>query len=142
MSVWRLVDRLRQWVDSWTLAPGHALGRRGEDAAHRYLQGLGYRVVGRNWRSRDGKKELDLIAWQTGEPDRLVIVEVKSRRTNEVGAPERNVDRTKLWGMKWGASEFCRQNRVDEGLVRFDVISVVFEPELRIEHDVDAFGWL
>ncbi|MBX9717408.1 MAG: YraN family protein, partial [Microbacteriaceae bacterium] len=121
-------------MDARTLAPGHALGRKGEDAAHRYLQGLGYRVVGRNWRSKDGKKELDLIAWQRGEPDRLVIVEVKSRRTDEGGAPERNVDRAKLRGMKWGASEYCRQNRVEERLVRFDVISVVFEPEMRIEH--------
>ncbi len=121
--------------------PAHALGRRGEDVAHRYLEGLGYAVIQRNWRSRTGLHEIDLIAWLHGTPDRLVVVEVKSRRHSAFAAPDRNIDKSKESAVRRAAREFCVKKNVEEQLVRFDTVSVVFEPELRIEHNQDAFSW-
>ena len=119
----------------------HALGRRGEDLTHRYLQGKGYFVIERNWRSRSGLHELDLIAWQRGSPDRLIVVEVKSRRSDQFGSPDRNIDRGKEIAVRSAAREFCRKKRIEEELVRFDTVSIVFEPVQRIEHNTDAFSW-
>lgn len=139
--IWRALDRLRQWHDRKTLDPSHALGRRGEDVAHRYLEKQGYKVVQRNWRSRGGFHELDLIAWQQGDPSRLIVVEVKSRRSDVQAAPDRNIDRGKESSIRSAAREFCRKKNLAEDLVRFDTVSIVFEPRLRIEHNADAFHW-
>jgi len=121
--------------------PAHALGRRGEDTAHRYLERAGYTVIARNWRSKGGRYELDLIAWLRGEPDRLIVVEVKSRRSDAFAAPDRNIDRDKERAVRLAAREFCHKRHLSEELVRFDTISIVFEPQLRIEHNADAFSW-
>ena len=50
-----------------------ALGRRGEEIAARHLERLGWRIVERNYRSREG--ELDLIAARGGT---LAFCEVKT----------------------------------------------------------------
>ena len=117
------------------------MGRKGEDLTHRYLQSKGYFVIERNWRSRSGLHELDLIAWQKGSPDRLVVIEVKSRRTDQFASPERNIDRDKEVAVRRAAREYCRKKHLAEELVRFDTVSIVFEPSLRIEHNTDAFAW-
>ena len=119
----------------------HALGRRGEDKSHRYLQAKGYLVIERNWRSRSGLHEIDLIAWQKGSPDRLIVVEVKSRRTDHFASPDRNMDRDKEIAVQRAASEYCRKKHLAEELVRFDTISIVFEPVLKLDHNTDAFTW-
>ncbi len=139
--VWRIFDKLRQWHDARTMDPAHALGRRGEDVAHRYLESQGYSVIARNWRSRKGLHEIDLIAWQRGTPNRLVVVEVKSRRSDAFAAPDRNISWGKESAVRVAAREFCRRKNVEEELVRFDTVSVVFEPALRVEHNPDAFSW-
>jgi putative endonuclease len=139
--IWLLFDGLRQWHDRRTMDPAHALGRRGEDIAHRFLQSEGYDVIARNWRSRSGLNELDLIAWEKGLPDRLIVIEVKSRRSDIFAAPDRNLSRNKEIALRRGARDFCRLKNIDEALVRFDSLSIVFEPQLRIEHNRDAFSW-
>ena len=50
-------------------------GRYGEDAAARYLESHGYRILDRNWYSADG--ELDIVAQLEGM---IVFVEVKQRK--------------------------------------------------------------
>jgi len=139
--IWRAFDKLRQWNDRRTLDSAHALGRHGEDLAHRFLEQLGYSVIQRNWRSRSGLHELDLIAWQKGEPMRLVVVEVKSLRSDAFAAPDRNIDRDKEMAIRSAAREFCRKKHLAEDLVRFDTVSVVFDPKLKIDHNIDAFSW-
>jgi putative endonuclease len=55
------------------------LGREGEEAASLFLQGLGWRLLERNWRPGGTfhRLELDLIGM---EGDALIFVEVKTRR--------------------------------------------------------------
>lgn len=132
-----LTDWLRQWQDRRRMTPTMALGRRGEDLAHRYLQGRGFKVVERNWRSRSGLSEVDLVAWEGG---RLVLVEVKTKTVEEFGAPERNVDAMKLVALRRGAWEYCRKADLDPEIVRFDLVSVVMEPRLELRHERDWFG--
>ena len=64
--------------------PRPRLGRLGEQAAARYLCGLGWRVIARNARTRYG--ELDLVCAGEGA---LVFVEVKALRGRDQGTAER-----------------------------------------------------
>lgn len=57
-------------------------GRAGEARAERHLIASGYRVLDRNWRCPQG--EIDLVA---ARGPALVIVEVKTRRTELFGHP-------------------------------------------------------
>jgi len=139
--IWKLVDRLREWQEARTLDPAHALGRRGENAAHRFLRANGYWVVDRNWRTFRGQHELDIVARPKNEPERLVVVEVKSRRTETEAGPARNVDREKRQSLRAAAYVYCKWCGVEPAQVRFDVISIVFEPRMRVEHDRDAFSF-
>lgn len=70
-------------------------GREGEERAARYLEARGYRVWDRNWRCPQG--EIDIVADDGRD---LVVVEVKTRRTDRFGHPFTAVDRRKrerLW---------------------------------------------
>jgi len=122
--------RLRRWrADA-------ALGRRGEDIAHRYLQRHGLRVVERNWMKGGVKGEVDLVAW---DGERLVLVEVKARSTAEFGAPERAIDQTKLRCMRNAAFYFTRRWNVPFDNARLDLVTIVFEP-YELVHVRDAWG--
>lgn len=66
-------------------------GLIGEEIAAAHLRTLGYEIVARNVRTRYG--ELDIVARDGGC---LVFVEVKTRRSAALGAPEEAVDARKL----------------------------------------------
>ena len=97
-------------------------GRAAEEAAARYLQRRGWRVLGRN--VRVGRGELDLIA-RRGPV--LAFVEVKARRSGAAGAPEDAVTPRKqrqvarLAGL-WLAGRPWALDGVTD--VRFDIIAV------------------
>ena len=62
------------------------IGKSGEDSAAKYLQGLGWRIVVRNYRSRFC--ELDIVAEEPTFPEStLCLVEVKTRRSRAYGSP-------------------------------------------------------
>ncbi|HHW08842.1 MAG TPA: YraN family protein [Firmicutes bacterium] len=61
-------------------AAGEA-GRSAEEAAALYLRRLGYRIVSRNYRCRQG--EIDIIAW---DGPNLVFVEVRQRTDGGLAA--------------------------------------------------------
>jgi len=130
------LDCLRQRLEASVVGEEKALGARGENLAHRFLQRRGYTVVARNYRPRKGHREVDLIAWQ-GET--LVIVEVKTRRTEEYLPVERAVDHQKRENLKRAAISYILRARIPWERVRFDIVSVVLEPELLIRHTPDAF---
>lgn len=117
--------------------PDQALGRRGEDLAHRFLQGAGMAVVARNYRMASGAGEVDLIGW---ERDTLVFVEVKSRQTADYGAPERAIGEEKERSLVRAAREYARHAGVPWERVRFDVVTVVFSSPPVIAHWRDAFS--
>lgn len=123
--------RLRHWDHD------AAWGRRAEDLAHRYLEEKGMVVVERNWFHSGRRGEADLIAW---DGDRLVVVEVKSRRDRSHGDPERAMDGFKELRVRGAARHFIRRYRIPDASVRFDLVTVVFEP-FEIRHFPDAWSW-
>jgi putative endonuclease len=108
-----------------------AAGRRGEDLAHRFLRKQGYIIVARNYRLSSGDAEADLIA---REGDDLVIVEVKTRATDEFGPPERAVNPEKQRHLIRVAREYARKTDTPWEHVRFDVVSIVLRerPEITL----------
>jgi putative endonuclease len=114
----------------------HAWGKRGEDLAHRLLRSKGYVVVARNYRTRGGSAEVDLIA---RDGDAIVFVEVKTRATSRFGAPEEAVDSEKRRRIFRGAADYLHRTGSTWECARFDIVSVVFGDEERIEHLRDAF---
>ncbi|WP_345802791.1 YraN family protein [Microbacterium sp. AZCO] len=86
------------------MAEKDVLGRAGEDRAARYFESLGFTILDRNWRTRGG--ELDLVV---ASPVELVVVEVKTRRSESFGHPLEAVGELKkarLWrlSMAWLAA--------------------------------------
>jgi putative endonuclease len=133
--LWKLSDGARQAREARKLTPEAALGRRGEDMAHRYLQKAGYAVVARNYRA-GADSEIDLVA---RKGDLVVFVEVKSRRSAEFGAPERAMNTEKHRNIVRGARAYATRGGIDWSQVRFDVISVLFTEPPSILHQQDAF---
>jgi len=134
--LWRAADVLRHRLRLGQVAPHLAWGARGEDLAHRYLESQGFRIVARNWRRPGRKLEIDLVALHQ---DRLVIVEVKSRHDALFAPPDRNMDFTKRLNTARAALDFARNYRIDRRRIRFDLVTVVFEP-FSIEHTPDAWS--
>jgi putative endonuclease len=135
--LYRLADRLRHRARLRRSTPDLTQGRRGEDLAHRFLRRQGFTVVARNYRSRSGSGEIDLIAW---EKDRLVFVEVKSRATDEFGSPDRAVDSEKEARIERAARDYIRRASADWGCVRFDIVNVLLTHPPQVELVRDAFG--
>jgi putative endonuclease len=115
----------------------HALGRRGEDIAHRFLKRAGMVIVERNYRMASGGGEVDLIGWDGGI---LVFVEVKSRKSEEYGAPDRAIGPEKQSRLIRAAREYARHAEVPWPKVRFDIVNVVFSTPPAVTHWRDAFG--
>lgn len=118
------------------MAPHAALGRRGEDLAHRYLRSAGYTVVARNYRPGGGQTEVDLVA---RDGDAVVFVEVKSRATDEFGSPDRAVGAEKRKHIMRAARAYATRAGIEWSQVRFDVISIVFSNPPSLVHHKDAF---
>lgn len=58
------------------------IGQQGEDAATHLVQGLGMKILARNWRK--GRLELDIIC---KDGDTIVFVEVKTRKMSGMQEP-------------------------------------------------------
>ena len=129
--LYELADSLRHRARKRRMTADHALGRRGEDIAHRHLQRAGIVVVSRNYRVSSGAGEIDLVGW---DRDTLVFVEVKSRTTDEYGAPDRAIGREKWAHMVHAARDFARHAEVPWEDVRFDIINVLFTSPPSVTH--------
>jgi len=125
-----LFDWLRHLARQRRWNPAHALGRRGEDLAHRFLRRQGYTIVARNYRLAAGDGEADLIAW---EGDTLVIVEVKSRHSADYGPPERAVGDDKRAHLRRVARAYARKSDTPWERVRCDLVTVVLTPRPQLQ---------
>jgi putative endonuclease len=132
-----LCDWLRHTARRRFWNPDLALGRRGEDLAHRYLRREGFLIVARNYRLAAGDAEADLIAW---EGEHLVFVEVKSRRSSEYGLPERAIGEEKRAHLLRVAREYARKTSTPWERVRFDVVTVVFDQPPQLQLFRNAFS--
>jgi putative endonuclease len=118
------------------LFPEKPLGRKGEDAAARYLKKLGYTIVARGHKDHIG--ELDLIAV---DGRTVVFIEVKTRTSHDAGHPADAVDLAKQQRLTRLALSYMKRHDLLECRARFDVVAVTWPDEGRptIEHFPDAF---
>lgn len=111
------------------------LGRLGEEIASKYLLNLGYEILDQNWVF--DKAEIDIIALFD---NKIVFVEVKSRRSQSFGLPDSFVDENKIMNLSRAADHYLYL--VDfNGEVRFDIISILFNENqsYTLNHIDDAF---
>lgn len=118
------------------MAEHNDLGHWGEQKAAEYLERKGFRILYRDW--RDGHRDLDIVAIDT---DRLVIVEVKTRKNNAYIEPEQAVDGRKMHSIATAAAKFIRTHRIEFPL-RFDIVAVTgtSDDNCEIHHIEDAFN--
>jgi putative endonuclease len=100
-----------------------ALGAEGETRAAAYLAARGYRLLERN--ARAGGVELDLVVARGAV---VAFVEVKTRRSRAVGAPEEAVDFRKQARLVRGAAAWLAERGVRAARVRFDVVACEWHP--------------
>ena len=110
------------------------LGEKGEQSALDYLKEReGYRIVAINFRTPVGRglrgqrlsAEIDIIAY---DREVLVFVEVKTRTSDELIAPERAVDLRKQRQIARAARRYRRLVRVSSEEYRYDVVTVIPRP--------------
>lgn len=110
--------------------PGNTLGRTGprkgseaERLACGYLEARGLKPLAANYRCRYG--ELDLVMLDGA---RLVVVEVRSRRSDRHGAPEASISHRKRRCLMRAAQCFVRDYPQFNGMMlRFDVVGILKE---------------
>jgi putative endonuclease len=110
-----------------------AIGNRGEALALKYLSEKGYTLLVKNYRCK--RAEIDLIV---RNEETLVFVEVKARSSTGYGFPEEAVDEKKAAMIMEAADQYIYESAW-EGAIRFDVISIVLQPQISIRHFEDAF---
>lgn len=110
------------------------LGALGEALAERHLVKIGYTILDKNVRFK--KWEADIVAL---DGEKLVIIEVKTRQTAEIGEPWRAVTRSKQRQIIKVADHYVQSRSIDRE-TRFDVISIVHNSyRTQLEHLIDAF---
>jgi putative endonuclease len=119
------------------VSPHLALGARGEKLALAYLQRRNYRLAVTNFtapigHSRNGRAltgEIDIIAYDESTfPPTLAFIEVKTRTSAGIAAPEAAVDLRKQRQIIRAARVYRRLMRVLGEPYRYDVVSVLAPP--------------
>ncbi|MCU0703896.1 MAG: YraN family protein [Fimbriiglobus sp.] len=98
-------------------------GRRSERAAAKYLQKLGWRIVGANLNEHLG--EIDLLAI---DGDTLVIVEVRSTSGTDPHVPAASVDFAKQKKLTAAMLRFFSRRKLLGVKSRFDVLALAWPP--------------
>jgi putative endonuclease len=112
-------------------------GSYGENLARSYLRRKNYRIVAKNYRC--GLGEIDIVA---RKGDLLVFAEVKSRRDNGLVEPFESVTREKQSRLSRLAEHFVVCHGFTDMMLRFDVISILFDAGGKVRkfvHIEDAF---
>ena len=100
------------------------VGKSGEEAARRYLQQKGYRLLDLNFRSPYG--EIDIIAFHGSA---LVFTEVRTRTGSSFGTPAESITAEKLKRLKKTAIFYMQSRYGDEVACRFDLVAVQLDGE-------------
>lgn len=110
-------------------------GNIAEDIAVKFIEGLGYRVLKRNFTF--GKVgEIDIICDVEGM---LIFIEVKARMHHAFGAPESSITPKKVKSIKRVAEGYLYVNKITDKACRFDLIAIDFiDGETHIRHLINA----
>ena len=106
------------------------LGESGENKAVRYLKDNGYKILERGYKNPFG--EVDIIA---AKDDVVAFIEVKTRLSENYGAPSEAVDRRRR-NKYIQAAKYYFYGKQIEVTVRFDIIEIL---RGEINHIENAF---
>ena len=115
------------------MAEHNELGKKGEKLAIDFLVDKGYKILEKNYRYL--KAEVDIIAQKK---DVLAVVEVKTRSTDYFGNPQDFVNPKKIKLLLSAIDYYVIEKDLDVE-VRFDIIAIIHQKEIKIEHLEDAF---
>jgi putative endonuclease len=112
------------------------LGLAGEEAAVKFLENQGYRILQRNFRNSVG--EMDVVA-RDGRV--LCFVEVKTRINEAHGHPLESITEGKKKKLIRTALSYLQLHGLTDAQARFDVVAVIPNPDggHHIEIVKDAF---
>jgi putative endonuclease len=106
-----------------SMAQHNDLGNEGEKIAIEYLQKKGYEILEKNYRYLKAE----------------VVIEVKTRSTNEFGNPQDFVNPKKIKLLTSAIDHYVIENDLDVE-VRFDIVAIIKQKSVfQIEHLKDAF---
>lgn len=118
--------------------PAHiTLGRRGEAIAAKFLRRHGHSILYKNFRAPEGG-EVDIVCRDKRHGE-LVFVEVKTRTSENFGAPSEAVDRKKRRLILRGAMKWLRMLDFPAITYRFDIVEVIVGPPLEVRQIENAF---
>ena len=106
------------------------IGKLGEDLACEFLEKNGYKILERN-KTFSRFCEIDIIAQFKKT---LIFAEVKTRKTNNFGAPLEAITSTKYKHIKTGLFQYLQENKNKFPNYRIDAIGITLEPEVKINH--------
>lgn len=95
------------------------IGQAAESRAADFLEGQGYRILERNFRSKFG--EIDLVAV---DGETLVFVEVKARASRQFGLPEEAVNPLKIRHITLAGEYYASLHPELPKLQRIDVVAI------------------
>ena len=98
-------------------------GKEGEKIAAAFLKKNGYRISEINFRCILG--EIDIIA---RDKDEIVFIEVKTRKSGELGYPEQAVGIRKQKKMSQLALWYLQKKNIPDACARFDVVAITMLP--------------
>ena len=108
----------------------HETGKSGEEIATQYLIKEKYKILERNFKSKQG--EIDIIALDKQE---IVFVEVKSRTSKAYGNPKDAVDTKKKKHIYNTAQYYTYIHNLEDAPIRFDVIEIyIMNKVYKINH--------
>jgi putative endonuclease len=115
------------------------LGEQGESIACEALEGLGYTIIERRYRTRFG--EIDVVANDHGT---VVFVEVKTKTDCTFSDPVESVTKQKQRRLVSMAEQYVAYHHLDNTPCRFDVVAVdssVAPSRITIYKDAFRPGW-
>ena len=96
------------------------VGDIGEEFAAKMLENAGYRIIARNYATKQG--EIDIIAIKDGV---IHFVEVKTRTGFQYGYPSDAVTKTKQDRIRKAAKQYLNNRRLVWKSVSFDVYEIM-----------------
>jgi putative endonuclease len=104
------------------------IGKMGEDLAETYLIKLGYMILERNFRCREG--EIDIICLKN---DTLICIEVKARTSSFRGQPYEAVSPFKVLKIKRALHVYLATHFIQHSSLQIDVLSLLLEPNGKLK---------
>lgn len=107
------------------------LGKLGEEIAINYLKNRGYKIIKRNFRTRDG--EIDIICEKDNS---IIFIEVRTKGNLGSILPEESITKKKIERYKKLALEYLMNLEKRYKEIKFEFIGIEFknEVEYQINH--------